>query len=183
MSPRTKLLVYGNLVIFGAVFIGSLIYIVKQYRKEKEREPFQAQIEKYLEQPTNELAHDFKLPKEALKIPGKIVIVDLKTKRIDPVFNDLPASLKPANPDEVKTIVWVEYVFEDRGKYVGGGIAYQTNGRLILIDASSKKYLWTKTVNGRMPPETHYTKNRGSNYIEYPREQIVQYLQQIQLSE
>lgn len=181
MSPRTKLLVYGNLIIFGAVFVGSVIYLVNQYRKEKEREPFQKQIEKYLVQPANELAEEFKLPKETLKIPGKIIIVDTKAKQVDPAFNDLPAPLKPANPDDVQTIVWVEYLFRDTGKYNDGSTAYQTNAKLTLIDANSRKYLWLATVSGRWPPEKRH--KDGKDFIEYPAEQIVRYLQNIQLSQ
>jgi hypothetical protein len=181
MSPRTKLLVYGNLVIFGVVAVGSVIYVANQYRKAKEREPFQAKVDQFLIQPANELPYEYKLPKEALKIPGKIIIVDSKAKKIDPAFNDLPAGLKPANPDEVKTIVWVEYQHLDKGKYNDGTTAYQTIAKLTLIDASNNKYLWLTEVRGKLPPEK--TNKTGKDFIEYPAEEIVQYLQRVQLIE
>ncbi len=181
MSPRTKLLVYGNLVIFGTVAVGSVIFVANQYRKEKEREPFQAKVDRFLFQPTNELVYEYKLPKAALKIPGKIIIVDTKTRKIDPAFNELPAALKPANPDEVKTIVWVEYQHLDKGKYNDGTTAYQTVAKLTLIDASNNRYLWLTEVRGKLPPEK--ANKTGKDFIEYPAEEIAQYLQKVQIIE
>lgn len=173
----SKSFIYGQVIFWSAAGLAIAVFLGYQLNREFERIPYKSQIGKYLEQPQDTLSERFKLPKDLIVISGKLVVVNLKDKSIDPIFNDLPKELKPENPDQVKTVLWIQCNPQPSyRKYIDGSTSYNNVCSLTFIDLISKKYLWKDTVTVSPP----LSKKMGTDHnVIDPSDNILSYLQNI----
>lgn len=89
---------------------------------------------------------------------GRVVIIDLDTRKIDPIFNLLPPDLRADSPADVGTIVLVRWIpelvdtyYAAHGQPMAG--AYVTNAHVFVIDATIGKRVGTKRIRGESPPD------------------------------
>lgn len=173
----SKRFIYAQAIFWGCSFLVGFVFLAIQLFKEYERAPYEKYIGNYLEKPQNNLSERLSVPKESVAINGKLVVVNLKDKKMDPIFNDLPINLKPQNPDQVKTILWIEcspvLAFL---KYADGTTAFNNVCTLTFIDFLNKKYLWKDTLNVSPPS----TKSRGTEaHVSDPSDTILSYLKSV----
>ena len=175
----SKPLIYGNIAIFGGAILFAVVFGISQYLKEKDRAGYKDYIQSYLEKPQNTLPNRNALSKEAIVINGKMVIVNLNDNSIDPVFSSLPKELKPENPQQVETVLWVKCEPQPSSlTYADGTKGIGAQCELTFIDFLNKKFLWRDTVTVN-PPDT---KKRGAEPPKPdPSDAILRYLEQIPL--
>ena len=154
----SKPLIYGNIAIFGGVILFAVVFGINKFINERERAGYKDYIQSYLEKPQNALPTRNALAKEAIVINGKMVIVNLNDNSIDPVFSSLPKALKPENPGQVETVLWVKCEPQPSDlKYADGTKGIGALCELTFIDFLNKKYLWRDTVSVSPP----VSKKRG----------------------
>jgi hypothetical protein len=173
----SKPLIYGNLAIFGGVILLAMVMGINDFFDKRERAGYKDYTESYLEKPQNPLPHRMAVPEDAVVINGKLVIVNLNNKSIDPIFNRLPKELKPETPEQVKTVLWIKCEPQPSDlKYADGTKGIGALCELTFIDFLNKKYLWRDTVSVSPP----VSKKRGDEPAPPdPGEAILWYLKGI----
>ena len=173
----SKPFIYGQVIFWGGAGLIIAIFLAIQLFKNYERSVYQKHIESYLEKPSNMLSGKNSVPKDTIAITGKLVVINLNGKTIDPVFNSLPKELKPENPEQVKTVLWVQCSrAQSYAKYTDGSPAYANECNLTFIDLISKKYLWFDRVI--VSPPISKRKGYGSDVAD-PGDEILRYIQNI----
>ncbi len=110
-----------------------------------------------------------------LAIPGKVVVVNLGSTQIDPlVFGGLKPELRAATPEEVKTVVWLEYRPDPRGKYIDGRSRVVILCVVTILDPEGPQCLRRLTFEGSVPGETLQSWENPTG--DPPGEEIVNYL-------
>jgi hypothetical protein len=111
--------------------------------------PFKAHLAEYLAPTVG--------PGQAAPVGGKMVVVDKNTQDIDSdVFFGLPDALRASRPEEVGTVVWLEYGRE-RGMGVYGNDhlpSFIQTCKVTVIDQASRSVIATTLLHGGAPPET-----------------------------
>lgn len=173
----SKPFIYGQAIFWGGAILALGIFGAFQIFKDFERTPYKTQLESYLESPQNPLLNRYSMPKESVVIKGKLIVVNLKDKTIDPIFNDLPQELKPENPEQVKTVLWIQCSPEPSyQKYTDGSTAYDNVCKLTFIDFINKKYLWEDKVSVSPPLSK---RSRSNADVSDPSDNILRYLTNI----
>jgi hypothetical protein len=107
-------------------------------------------------------------------IRGKIVAVNRSENQIDDIYFDLPQELRAAQPEEVGTVVWLEWGADRIGMYTDGAGAYAHTCKVTIIDMSIPAIIAERDFRGSRPPETK--SGSGSRYGSKPTDKIVGYL-------
>ena len=133
--------------------------------------PFRARLREFV---------DLKLDPAAAQPVGqhalrrKMLAIDQRAGQIDNLQLLLPEELCAAAPDEVGTLLWLQWGEETTGKYPAGGRAIRRYCDVILIDFAAPPRLIGRTrIVGGEPPD------KGSSsdlYGSPPLKQIIQYL-------
>src|ERR1700712_4211183 len=91
MSVRfSKSFIYSQ-IIFGGLSICAIgVFLAIQSFREFERQSYQPYISQYLEKPQNALIDKYQLSPNDLVIKGKLMVINLNEKKVDPIFNQLP---------------------------------------------------------------------------------------------
>jgi hypothetical protein len=77
------------------------------------------------------------------------------------LYNVLPDDLRPANLDEVKTLLWLDCKPVEAGRYEDGSAAFQDGCNAYLVDRNSSKVIQVQDFLGELPP---LKKQWGSSY-------------------
>ena len=86
------------------------------------------------------------------KFSGRVVPVDRAERAIaKDVYNELPAELQARTPDEVSTVVLLDYREDVVGEYSDGAKAKQSFATLTIVDLKRKRQ-YTAEVPGPEPP-------------------------------
>ncbi len=88
---------------------------------------------------------------------GKMVVVDKNTQDIDAdVFFGLPNDLRASRPEEVGTVVWLEY-----GRILGKGVygekripSFIQTCKVTVLDQGDRQVIASTLLHGGPPPET-----------------------------
>jgi hypothetical protein len=104
-------------------------------------------------------------------VKGKVIPVDLKNNKIDWFYYDLRAN----QPEEVGTVVWLEWGEKKVGQYgASGGGAFVRTCNVTIIDHAQRLIVGRHYAEGGPPPTT--SRRGASQYGSYPTENIVNYL-------
>ncbi len=109
-------------------------------------------------------------------LKGKLVPIDMKTKKIDPVLTDLSKELRPDRPEDVGAVAalwWDEHRIGHYGS--SGGGAYRWECRIMVWDKASGALLRvSQNFQGSDPPSSS---NHGvTQWGDKPYAQIKAYL-------
>jgi hypothetical protein len=141
-------IVVGVLVLLiapGAFFVAKTL--LSERRQSRAAAPFEEHINEYLTAPkagapTNQKAR------------GKFITVDVNERRVDRLYFELPPELRAASPDEVATVVWLDWREEKVGEYSGGKPACVEWCDVTVIDRQQNVTLAKKQFKGGDPPKT-----------------------------
>jgi hypothetical protein len=107
---------------------------------------------------------------------GKVIPINLAgDKGIDTILLSLPEPLKPSVPDDVGTIVWLEWGQESVGHYTDNVEAFMITCKVTVIDRSKGVIIAEREFVGGPPPDRrrrYSDPNHGSN----PANEIVAWL-------
>ena len=106
---------------------------------------------------------------------GKVLPVDKTGNMVDrSVFFALPGGLKASRPQDVGTIVWLEWGTTQVGTYTGGGNAYVRTCEVTVIDKSRQAIVGTADFTGSDPVSGKT--GSGDEYGDAPVQKVVDYL-------
>lgn len=170
--------VLGVLLVVGvaALVVGVLVFRGLRSVNKAPFEPYLADYTKAVVFP-EEVASD---PDEEPVAPeppalvGKVVVIDRKEREVDDLHFDLPETLRAKEPEEVGTVVWVEWGQIQEGSYTDGSAAYIQTCVVTVIDREKWEVLGRNTFQGASPPS--FKKGGGSRTGSKPTKEIVQYL-------
>jgi hypothetical protein len=154
----------------GAASIVAIIFLV---RRETDA-AFRKDLKWYLEPPKRGQPSSW-------SVSGKMVVVDVKQRAVDPLHFKLPKELRAYSPDDVGSIVQLHWERVQMGHYVTrlNGVevpvnaAYRWDCRAEVYDKASGALLTTKHFSGRDPPEMkHNDQVEGLR----PDDEIIEYL-------
>ena len=98
---------------------------------------------------------------------GKVIPINVAgTKGIDTLFLALPDPLKPTQPDEVGTIVWLEWGKEIVAMYTDNVEAVVITCHVTIIDKAKGVILAVRSFRGGPPPQERrhlHDPNHGSS--------------------
>ncbi len=110
------------------------------------------------------------------KARGKVITVDKNERAVDWLYFDLPEHLQANTPDEVGTIVLLEWGKIEVGHYGNNESdkAYRQTCIVSVYDKADKKLIGTTVVTGGKPPERK--KRSASGVGPKPTEEIVNFV-------
>ena len=91
---------------------------------------------------------------------------------IDEFYSELPTELRARTPEEVKTVIWLEWTRNVVGRYTSGAEAHQFKCTLSVIDRTRNAMIGQKTFYGANPPE----KTSNVTFGTLPLDEILQYV-------
>ena len=95
------------------------------------------------------------------KIKAKVLPLDTKKTEVDGLYRFLPDDLRPANLEEVKTLLWLDCKPVEAGLYEDGSMAYRDKCNAYLVDRNTSKVVQVQDFSGELPP---LKKQWGSSY-------------------
>jgi hypothetical protein len=107
---------------------------------------FSGDIERFFVEPATAL------PEVTFQRRGRILALDVETRRLDPLHDALPSELRARTPEEVGTIALIHCRTEEEGRY--GYVfakAYGQSCSLRLIDAKTRVFLATTGASRSAP--------------------------------
>jgi hypothetical protein len=110
-------------------------------------------------------------------VKPKVLPLDVKTGETETLFNYLPDDLRPANIDEVKTMMWLACENTAVGKYRDGTTGFQEKCTVYLVERETNKFIGIQDFLGIMPSlarekagEDAIGKVMSEKYVNYLRE-------------
>ncbi len=179
---------YNRIVLLAIILpsvIGLTIYAVYNYRLNTGRDarlaPFQAHIAAYTDKatlcPTCPLCEECDIsyrktiqPGQMMPTPqeragylrGKAIVIDTFNKVVSPLTLQLPDALRPTQPAEVASVIWMRCTAGMVGRYSSGATANQTACVLTAVDLSAPAIVGVGEVLGPEPPRVITGSNPGS---------------------
>jgi len=151
-KQRIVAVVVGVIVLFGVTVTKSYLSFAEQ---EKQRARFTSHIATYLQ---TDVAAD---SSDSPYLRGKLVTVDVEKGEVDYwTYPKLPDEIKAVAPEEVQTVGLIEWGWEKVGHYEDAetgqqtGDAFQSYGRLTLIDWIDKTRIAEVTFQGDAPVQS-----------------------------
>jgi hypothetical protein len=108
---------------------------------------------------------------------GKMITVKLQGPEIDWLYYDLPKSIRANSPEEVQTVVLLDWKEQVIGQYEGGGNAIQYACGVTVYDKDTKTPIAYRDFTGGPPPQTTSTSNGSNDYGSKPTAEIASFLQ------
>jgi hypothetical protein len=106
----------------------------------------------------------------------KMITIDWKARKVDRIYFDLPQHLRAETPDDVQTVVWLQWGEERVEEYEGGGWACRHLCTLTVYDKATKKVVAQENFVGGEPPQMTNTPAGSNDYGEKPTKKIVFFL-------
>lgn len=162
------------LAILAVIGVGAAIYMgIVSLMHSNFEAPFQAQMARYAAGPTG--------PGAPGPVKGKMIVLDMGTRHVDwDVAYEMPPDLKAVKPEEVGTVVHVDWVkqLEANYSYGPGTSAYRQNCTVTVIDLASQGVIAKNQFTGGDPPSSiggHDTEGVGPK----PTKEVVAYLKNL----
>jgi hypothetical protein len=174
-----------NLFVLAFALLGLMAavpYYLRVVIPHRQQALYQAQFASKMSEYLTLVPADAPVPEEATPyINGKILAID-KTNEVgapSAVHVALPEELRAQSPEEVGTVVWVEWKETRFGTYGDSGIvAYRIDADVTVIDAVKKVVIARETFQGGDPPSTAPA-GGGPGRGPRPVAKIVGYLEQL----
>jgi hypothetical protein len=170
-SQQSRIIVIG---VSAFVAFMVLITVVFVLTRSSASGKFKGQIEGYL-------AINKEQMDQGPYLKGKMVVISKRDKEVDEeVSSGLPPELQAAGPEEVGTIVILNWRGDVRGPYVGSSaFGMRHKCELSVIDRSLGAIIGRQDFYGGDPPAVVSANARGDIYGSKPIDQIVAYLTQL----
>lgn len=84
-------------------------------------------------------------------VKAKVLPLKVQTSETDSLFTYLPDDLRPANLDEVKTLMWLDCENNPVGRYRDGTTGYQEKCTVYLVERDTNKFVGIQDFLGVMP--------------------------------
>jgi hypothetical protein len=98
----------------------------------------------------------------------------VKNDNVSVLHEELPNEIRAAKPEEVETIIWLNWSLKTVHYYTGGSKGYQVNCTLMIYDKQKKLLIRLKDFAGEVPDSP--LKTKGSFNGKPPVKDIITYL-------
>jgi hypothetical protein len=166
-------------VIFWVVVLGFLatiggIFGVQYLMRSSHLGKFKSHLGEYTAQPSRPAAAP-----ASPYVKGKVIPVEFKdgAKDIDWIYWDMPKDLRADNPDEVGTVVWLEWSDKQVGEYTDNSKALVWLCKVSVIDLGAKTLVGQRDFQGSDPPQSD--SGSGDVHGSKPTKEIVDYLKNL----
>jgi hypothetical protein len=163
------LVVLGVMVAGVAGVIGYMEY--QESKKAEHLAMFEARLTEYTSMPAAPSGSFRSGPAQP-----KMITIDWKARKADRLYFELPKEMQAQNPDEVQTVVWLQWGEDRIEEYDGGGWACRHLCTVTVYDKASKKCVAQENFVGGDPPETTNTPAGSNDYGTKPNDQILFFL-------
>jgi len=161
--------VIGSVVFIGvAALVGWLL--LRQAKRGTEKAPFEPFLGDY----TKAVDGADEGEEAAASLVGKVVVIDRKEQEVDDLQFDLPEEIRARQPEEVGTVVWLDWGRETQGGYTDGTAAYVQTCTVTVIHREKWEVLGTTVFRGSDPPS--FKKGGGSRSGSKPTDEVVRFL-------
>jgi hypothetical protein len=178
MSTKGKIILWS---IIGAIALSIAGFFgIRNLIRNSKTAPFRERMQTYTTRPDNyePLQLDpLGLPvsfQKAGPVQKKMIVIDMREKDVDSLYWDLPEELRAATPDEVGTVVWMEWDKIQRMIY-GTKPGWQHHVKVTVIDMSRKTVVAHGCFIGSMPPSSISSRSSEGNGSK-PTDEVVRFL-------
>jgi len=163
----------GNDGTFGCLFLAALLvagvyFGVRGLIRHPQVKPFAGHLSAYASLSGLQRAAD------GAYISGKVIAIDKERSKVDSVFFSLPKDLRATMPEEVGTVIWLEWDERIVGTYTDGAKGYQITCQVTVIDKDNAAIVASQSFAGSRPPGTK--SGSGSRSGSKPTGDIVQFI-------
>lgn len=157
-------------VLVGVVAVGVAGFFgVRSMIRAKKVKPFETHLDAYMKESKG------MEPTPGQKLAGKLITVDINERKIDYLYFDLPDNMRADNPEEVGTIVQLNWGKNQVGEYTGGKPAWKQYCFVSVMDKASGKLFFQNVFEGSDPPST-IKSSQSSGSSSKPSDEIVAFL-------
>lgn len=135
-------------IIIVFVIVAVIIGVITQQRQASVVAPFKSHLSEYASMSGLKPIS----PTVSPYIKGKVIVIDIDEKDIDDCFFDLPSDLRAASPEEVGTVIWLDWGEVLIGRYTDGAGGYQITCKVTVIDKAKTAIVGEATFKGSEPP-------------------------------
>ncbi len=176
-KPPSKIKTILLLCLWFAAFIFVAGFTYLSYQKRNVFENRITEEVQNLSKQTNQFVFSKTALSEKGNVKAKVLPLNAKNNEIDGLYNYLPDDLRPANPDEVNTIMWLDCNSDKVWVYDDDSFGYREKCNAYLVDRNTSKIIEVQNFIGEMPPLTKkpgtpdaYGKVLRERYISYIKE-------------
>lgn len=160
-----------GLVIILVIAIVGVSSGVRSYIRERTQEqqlaPFYGSIDGYID------PYGLKDPVGIYR-RGKVIVVNPREKTVDDIYFDLPEKVRATSPNEVGTIILLEWTEDVVGHYAWGGQGYVHTAKVLVIDKAMPALMINRIFRGSDPPSKKI--GRGDAYGSKPTGEIISFI-------
>lgn len=161
----------GVMVVIVILFSAGLIYgIINNLQQSADVKLFQAHIGEYIAIPNQQTIP----PLAEAYIIGKVITVDIDENEIDHIYFDLPEELIAKSPEEVGTIIWLNWGEVLVGRYTDGAGGYRIICEVTIIDKEKSTIVDKETFSGSDPLSVK--EGSGNRTGSKPTNEIINYI-------
>ncbi len=112
-----------------------------------------AEESKNLSGQANQFVFSKDAPREKnAKVKAKVLPLSAKNRQLDGLYKYLPDDLRPANLDEVRTLLWLDCNPKEVWRYDDGSPGFRESCNAYLVDRETSKIIQIEEFPGAMPP-------------------------------
>ncbi len=160
VRPPSKILKLIPLLLWFAAVIFVAGFTYYSYQKMNAFENRILEDARNFNNQKDQLVFSKNAPRGKISLQPKVLPLNAKNSEVDDLYRYLPDELRPANLDEVKTIMWLDCKSNEFGRYEDNSIAYQEKCNAYLVDKNTAKVIEVQDFLGETPP---LTKKRGNS--------------------
>lgn len=157
---------------------GALAYFA--YYSDQKTKAFENRIAedfRNLSAQTNRFVFTKNAPREknAAAVKAKILPLNAQNKQLDALYSVLPDDLRPANLEEVRTLLWLECNPKEVWRYDDGSPGFRESCNAYLADKEAAKIIQIEEFPGAMPP-LRKSAESGGDTGKVPPELYISYI-------
>ena len=157
------------IVFFIAVVAVIAFFVYRGIKTSAYLKPFKALSEQNL------ALTNLKEDTGAAYINRKLITVDKDTKEIDRLFLKLDKELRPESPEDVGTVIWLDWGRSTYGSYTDGAKAYRKTCQITVIDLDKGLIVDRRSFSGSKPPGSK--SGGGSRSGSKPTREVIKYIE------
>ena len=184
-DPHDRAMLKKLLVLAGislAIFSGTITYFsIRDSSRVERLAPWNARIGDYMPAEKIRAVRDARatgtpIPTANPRVKRYLIPIDLKSRKVDDLYFDMPADLRSSTPEDVATIVWLEWSEDVIGKYNDGTPARVHKCEVTVVDKTTFRVIAQRTFRGTEPPKEIRQNSQWQGIGERPTLPILQFL-------
>ncbi len=137
-----------SIIMIIIIFSTITYFWIRQNKRSEWSKQFLPYVERYA------TLSDLKKNQGNTYIKGKIIIIDKGNKYIDSLIFQVNKKLFPESPEEVGTVIWLDWGRKKYGFYRDGAKGYMITCKMTVIDLNKNLLVDKRSFFGSAPPSS-----------------------------